>query len=73
MIFKEMIKNTHHTGMDNRRTQWIQPRIFKYIKEPMRSEEYNNKNEQSLEGINSELSDTEEHISNLEDTILEII
>lgn len=39
----------------------------------MRSEEYNNKNEQSLEGINSELSDTEEHISNLEDTILEII
>ena len=43
------------------------------INEPIRTEEYNNWNEKNtLEGIKSRLSNTEEHISDLEDRIMEI-
>ena len=43
------------------------------INEPIRTEEYNNWNEKNtLEGIISRLSNTEEHISDLEDRIMEI-
>ena len=40
--------------------------------EPNRAEEYNNWNNNTLEGINSRLDDKEEQISKLEDRVMEI-
>ena len=59
--------------MKSRRTQWeLQQKIRECKKQPIKAEEYN-KVRNTLEEINSRLDDTEEHISDLEDKILEII
>ena len=47
-------------------------RVRRYTEESNRAEEYSNWNENTLEGLNSRLGDTEEQISKLKDRVIEI-